>query len=167
MRRVWVVAVATAAVFGTTACTDAAPAAAPQPSVSATASGGATPPATTAPPSPGDPAATNKGCASAATIMSTGTKFFNDRITELEKAAAKGDQQGMVAAAEAINKRFTEMGTGLSALARTEVSSGLKTALTKGAAALTEIPSASYGGVTSDIRKRLADIKASLDKACH
>jgi hypothetical protein len=117
-------------------------------------------------PAPGDPATTRRVCIQTVALVASGTRFFNNEIAALERAAAKGDQAAMVAAAEAINTRFTQMAAALSSAAQKKVSPALQAVLTKGSALLSEIPSPSYAGATADIAKRLSDLAAALVTAC-
>ncbi len=162
MRRVLALAVAATVVIAIAACTDdpAQPGPSAQPSTSASA--GLTAP----PPSPGDPAVTKQVCTDAVKVATDGTKIFNDQLVALEKAAAKGDQTAMVAAAEAIHKKFTEMAAALGTLSQKSVSPSVKAALTDASAALTEIASETYAGTMADTKKKLTDLALSFTKAC-
>jgi hypothetical protein len=170
VRRVWTsVAVAAATgvtIFVTTACTgDAKPASTASPS--STASASVRPSASpTGSAFPGDPAVMAQTCTKASKILADGTKLFNDQLAVLEKAAAKGDQTGMAAAATAISTEFTAMATELAPLAQASVSSQLRSTLTTAAGALTDLGSSAYSGTTADTKRKLADLSAALSKAC-
>jgi hypothetical protein len=114
----------------------------------------------------GDPAITRKVCLQAMTVVARGTAYFNSQFAALERAAARGDQTGIVAAAEAMNTRFVQMAAALATAARKQVSPGLKAVLRTGSALLSEILSPAYAGATTDVAKRLADVAAALVKAC-
>jgi hypothetical protein len=117
-------------------------------------------------PPPVDPAATQQTCAQALAETSNGTQIFNVQIAALEQAAAVNDQAALVAAADAINKEFTALAATTATLAARPVSPQLKTALTDISAALSVMSSTAYTGTTVDIRKKLADFAAALNKAC-
>lgn len=160
MQRVLAWAAAATVVFAIAECTDdpAQPGPGTQPSTSASAA-----PTT---PSPGNLVVTKRVCTDAVKVATDGTKVFNDQLVALEKAAAKGDQTAMVAAAEAIHKEFTEMTAALGTLSQKSVSPSVKAALSDASAALTEIASETYAGTMADTKKKLTDLAASFTKAC-
>jgi hypothetical protein len=115
---------------------------------------------------PADPAVTRQVCRQVTTVVAGGTSFFNSQVVALERAAAKGDQTAIVAAAEAINTRLAQMTVALAVAARKTVSPGLKAALNRGFAVLSEIASPSYAGATTDIARRLSDLATALQRVC-
>lgn len=161
MRRVLACAAVATVVFAAGACTGDSQAGPSQPTTSASAGLG-----TTLPPAPGDPGVTRQTCTAAIKVATAGTKVFNDQLAALEKAAAKGDQTAMVAAAEAINKEFLAMASALGALSQKTVSPSVKAALTDASAALSDIASETYTGTMADIKKKLTELGASFTKAC-
>lgn len=156
-------AAAGTAFFTMAACTTA-PASVLSPTASPTPTSAAATPSPTAPPV--DPVLTKQICAAAAKATADGTKVFNDQLAALEQAAAKNDQAAMVAAAEAINKQFTDLASALGVLAQQPVSPAVKVVLSDVSTALTEMASLSYTGTTVDIRKKLLDFAAAFGKTC-
>src|SRR4051794_33960883 len=105
MRRVLVLAVAVCAL---TACSNGGPEAAPtsapsgvSPGVTSSTSGTPAPPAASS-----DPAVTAQVCTDASKAVGDASTFFTAQMAALEKAAAKGDQDAIVAAATAIQDRL-------------------------------------------------------------
>ncbi len=149
-------------VVTTAACTGERPLPGPlQPTAGASSS---VPP--TAPASPDDPAVTRRTCTAAIGLARDGMKVFNEQLAVLEKAASRGDQTAMVAAAEAINKKFNDMAASLGTLAQESVSPPVKIALTGASAALSDVASETYAGTMVDITKKLAEVAATVTKAC-
>lgn len=165
MRRVLVLALA---VFALAACSDAAPQTAPTPAasgaspgVSASASGGPGSPALTS-----DAAVTAKVCTDAGKAMTDASAFFTTQMSALEKAAAKGDQDAIVAAATAIQDRLMALTNIVAAYSAKAVTPELRKVLVDATTALTEISSEGYTGTQADIKKQLTTLTAAFAKAC-
>jgi hypothetical protein len=146
-------AVAVAAVYATAACTGV--------STSIDARTSMAPVAASA-----DPAATNHACAYAIRAAGETTKVLNDQYAALERAAAAGDENGMVSAAEVINSKFVEVARALAALAQPTVNPIVRRALTQAAAALRYISSVAYPGGQVEIKKKLAELSTAFGRAC-
>ena len=170
MRRLCALAALASAVFAVAACTGDGqrPGVVGQPTVSGSApapsgTAGATPTATPAPP---DPAVTRQVCADAVRAAGEVVKLFNDQLAVLERAAARGDEATMVAAAEKIMDELTEMATTLRVYAQRSVTPPVRAALSKAAATLSEMASESYPGSPADIKKALTGLGSAFTSAC-
>lgn len=166
MRAVLLLAVAAGALG---ACSgEAPPSTLPTTPVSATATGGAsaTPTPSPTPSLTVDAAVTAQVCRSASKAVADTSKYFNDQMAALERAAAKGDQDAVVAAATAIQNRLTQLGTTAAAYAAKAVSPELRAVLVETVVAITEISSPSYSGTQADIKQKLVNLGAAFAKAC-
>jgi hypothetical protein len=116
--------------------------------------------------SPADPRLTRQVCAAAVRATREVLKVFNEQLATLERAAARGDQNTMVEAAEVIIEQVVEMATAMRVFAQKAVTPRVRTALSRASAKLAEIASESYAGSPTDIRTTLAGLGTSLTKAC-
>jgi len=114
----------------------------------------------------GDPLLTRRLCSEAAIATAAATSDFHAQLAVLERAAAKGDQDGLVAAAEAINGRLTALAVTLAAMAQRSVTTSVKKLLSDAARALADISSPGYPGTTSDIATMLGDFVTGFAQAC-
>jgi hypothetical protein len=121
---------------------------------------------TTASPTAADPAVTRQACLTAVRAAGDGVRVFNDQLQVLERAAARGDQHAMVAAAEVINNKMRELASTLRRLSQTAVSPRVRAALGGASAMLRDITSVSYTGSPSDIRTALVGFGTSFHRAC-
>jgi hypothetical protein len=117
-------------------------------------------------PPPVDAAATAEACGLAAAATQTTTAIFNEQIAALEQAAAHNDQAAMVAAAEAINQQFVDLGSSFTQLAKRRISPELRTVLTDISTALEQMSSLAYTGTTVDIRRKLLDFSSAISDTC-
>ena len=164
MRRVLVLA---AAVVLGAGCSAESPPAGPAPSVG----GGATPSAPgTAVPTPSAPSGgvdlTAEVCTDASRAVADAAAYFTAQMSALEKAAAKGDPDAVVAAATAIQNRITTLGLTVTTFTTRTVSPELRKVLVESAASLREISSETYTGTQSDIRKTFTELTGAFEKAC-
>lgn len=115
---------------------------------------------------PADPRLTRQICAAA--VRSTGEvlEVFNVQLAALELAAAQGDESTMVESAEVIIEQVTEAAAALRVFAQKAVTPRVRAALSRAAATLAEIASASYTGSPTDIRTTLSGLAPALSKAC-
>ncbi len=164
MRRVLVLA--TALVLGA-GCSAETPPAEPVSSVGAGASPSA--PATSIP-TPTAPAGgvdlTAQVCTDASQAIAEASAYFTAQMSALEKAAAKGDQDAVVAAATAIQNRITALGLAVTTFTTQTISPELRKVLVESAASLQEIASEAYTGTQADIRKTFTQLTGAFDKAC-
>jgi hypothetical protein len=115
---------------------------------------------------PADPRLTRQICAAAMRGAGEVLKVFNEQLAALEQAAARGDQNTMVEAAEVIIEQVTEMATALRVFSQKAVTPRVRSALAKASAKLAEIATESYAGSPTDIRSTLTGLGTSLSKAC-
>ena len=115
---------------------------------------------------PADPRLTRQICGAAVEAAGDVLEVFNEQLAALERAAARGDQNTMVEAAEVIIDQVTDMSTALRAFAQKAVTPRVRAALSRASAMLAEIASESYAGSPSDIRRTLTGLGTSLTKAC-
>jgi hypothetical protein len=113
-----------------------------------------------------DPAATNHACAVAIKAAGETTKVLNDQYAALERAAAVGDENAMVSAAEVINSKFVEVARALAALAQPTVNPTVRRVLSQAAATLRYISSEAYPGGQVEIKKKLAELSSAFGRAC-
>ncbi|HLT11667.1 MAG TPA: hypothetical protein VK028_12845 [Micromonosporaceae bacterium] len=145
------------------ACTNQPPAApvgntqSPSPTASATPSPTPTP----------DPFITNQICDEAKQAIAAASAVINEQLALLEKAAADGDQAGMVQAAEAINTQFTSLSDRFATQAKVaSVSPAVQDALADVSAALAEMASPRYVGTQVDIKRKMIDFEIAFVRAC-
>jgi hypothetical protein len=115
---------------------------------------------------PADPAVTRELCAKAVKATAEGVRVFNTQIQLIEKAAADGDEEAIVTAAEVINQRITGMATTLRAYSRAPVSARVRVRLSQASATLRHLSSEEYDGTPADIRETLTDVRRELRAAC-
>jgi hypothetical protein len=115
---------------------------------------------------PADPRLTRQICAAAVRAAGEVLEVFNVQLAALERAAARGDESTMVEAAEVIIEQVTEASAALRVFAQKAVTPRVRLALSRAAATLAEIASASYNGSPTDIRTTLSGLGPALTKAC-
>jgi hypothetical protein len=115
---------------------------------------------------PPDPRLTRQICAAAVRAAGDVLEVFNVQLAALERAAARGDESTMVEAAEMIIEQVTEASAALRVFAQKAVTPRVRMALSRAAATLAEIASASYDGSPTDIRATLTGLGPTLAKAC-
>lgn len=154
-------------VFAITAACTAQPPSVPVRQVQGSES--AAPTATSSPsptPTP-DPFITEQVCAEATEATAAASAVINDQLATLERAAAAGDQAGMVAAAEAINTQFTSLSARFATQAQVQsVSPPVQDTLADVSAALAEMASPRYIGTMVDIKRKMIDFAAAFVRVC-
>jgi hypothetical protein len=164
MRALMLLAVAASAL---SACSgEPPPATLPTSPVSATTTATMSAPTSSTPSLTVDAAVNILICRSATKALSETSKYFNEQMAALERAAAKGDQDAVVAAATAIQDRLTQLGKAASVYTTKAVSPQLRAALVEIVVAVTEISSPSYPGTQADIKQKLINLGDAFTKAC-
>lgn len=169
MRRVLVVAAAGLTLAGTAlvGCSNGGTPQAtstPLPSASTTVGGSTSAPSSPAP--TGDPKVTAQVCEQASKAVVEAGTFFAAQMAALEKAAARGDQDAVVAAATAIQTKITTLGAAVATFAAQAVSPELRAVLVSTAKSLTDIASETYAGTQADIQKKLTELSGTFSKTC-
>jgi hypothetical protein len=159
----WVIAVVvTLALSVGSACSSAVPASYPTGGTNSTASAASSiTPSTVA-----VRLTTRQVCTVAMKATTDVAKLYNVQLSIIERAVARGDTATMLAAAEAINEKFTEVAATLAALVAQPINLAVKAKIAQAASALTEMSSQSYTGSVSDIKKRLGELADSVNRVC-
>lgn len=116
---------------------------------------------------PVDRAATRRVCVVASQTAARGVEVFNAETARLERAAARDDQETVVAAATAIAVELGSMAATLDTLSRQPVASRVRAALVDAEETLTAMRSPSYAGTLVDQRAELRGLAAAFARACH
>jgi hypothetical protein len=113
-----------------------------------------------------DPTTTHTVCRDATTAVAKTLTSFNANLNAIDRAAASGDQVGLMSAADAIQNGLLALAATLTDWSHKPIPASVRAALVHGAATLQAICATTYSGNQADIAQQLTEMSKALSGAC-